>query len=372
VFTITADMTREAVAPAPMPPTPKDGDRPLGRILMVEDEPELCELLAAMLAAEGHEVLVAQTAEEAKRLAADEAAAPDLLLTDYDLRSTHDGLRVAADVVAARGVPLPTIVLTGDITTAALRAIAAAPVVRLSKPATAEALTASIATMLGAARAAAPAPQRPKPVPPAAAVARRTVHLIDDDPAVREACRALFEADGWDTRDHASAEAFLEHPRPASEACLIVDERLPGMSGVALLALLRAEGSRVPAIVLTGHGDAATAVAALRAGAADFIEKPAGGPALLASAARSTERARDAQARAAWRTEAAARFDSLTRREREVLAMVLDGAPNKNIAADLGISQRTVENHRAAVMHKTGATSLPDLVRLSLAAKAVD
>jgi len=185
---------------------------------------------------------------------------------------------------------------------------------------------------------------------------------------VRAACRSLFEAEGWDALPHASAEAFLDGPRPTGDACLVVDERLPGMSGVTLLGLLAAERCRIPAIVLTGHGDAATAVAALRAGAADFIEKPAPGPDLIASVARAMEHARDVRARADWRAKAAARFESLTPREREVLAMVLAGAPNKNIAADLAISQRTVENHRAALMRKTGAASLPELVRLSLAA----
>jgi two-component system CheB/CheR fusion protein len=194
------------------------------------------------------------------------------------------------------------------------------------------------------------------------------IHVIDDDPAVCGASRGLFEAEGWEVRAHPSAEAFLAAPRPTGEVCLLVDEHLPGSSGVALLETLRAEGSRAPAIILTGHGDAATAVAALRAGAADFLEKPARASELVASIARAMERARDARARDAWRAEAAARFESLTLRERDVMDMVLAGAPNKNIAADLGISQRTVENHRAAVMRKTGATSLPALVRLSLAA----
>jgi two-component system CheB/CheR fusion protein len=196
--------------------------------------------------------------------------------------------------------------------------------------------------------------------------------VVDDDPAMRAASRRLFESEGWAVRDHDCAEAFLAAPRPSGDACLVVDMRLPGMDGLGLLAKLAAEGSRTPAIVLTGHGDAATAIAAMRAGAVDFIEKPAPGPELVASIARAMERARDARARDAWRADAAARFDSLTPREREVLAMVLAGAPNKNIAADLGISQRTVENHRAAVMRKTGAATLPELVRLSLAADRTD
>ncbi len=371
VFSIAAALAQVDDAAAPPPPARPAPDRPLGRVLVVEDEPDLCKLLAAMLAAEGHEVMVARTADEARRLAADPAAQPDLLLSDYDLGGPTDGLQLAAEIVRARGVVLPTVILTGDITTVALRALAAAPVTRLPKPATTEALTSVVASLLRRARAA-PRPAPPEAAPEAETAVRPVIHLIDDNPAVRAACGGLFDAEGWEARSHVSAEAFLAGPRPTGEACLVVDERLPGMSGVALLTRLRDEGSRTPAVVLTGHGDAATAVAALKAGAADFIEKPAAGPALLASVARAMERARDARARATWRKEAAARFDSLTPRERDVLAMVLDGAPNKNIAADLGVSQRTVENHRAAVMRKTGSASLPALVRLSLAATDTD
>ena len=365
VFSVAAAMAPALPAPArpalPQPPR----DRPLGRVLVVEDEPDLGELLATMLRAEGHTVDLAQTPAEARRFAADPATRPDVLLSDYDLRDEVDGLRLAAELAAARGAPLPAVILTGDITTAALRQIAASPCVRLAKPATSAALTAAIALLLRTAR-----PEVPAKAPVGAS--DRTVHLIDDDPCVREATRSLFEAEGWTVREHDSAEAFLALPRPEGEVCLVVDERLPGITGVELLTRLRAEGALIPAIVLTGHGDAATAVAALRAGAADFFEKPALGADLLAGVDRAMERARDDSTRAAWRADAAARLDGLTPRERDVLAMVLSGAPNKNIAADLGISQRTVENHRAAVMRKTGAASLPALVRLSLAAASTD
>lgn len=363
VFSISAPLAPVgAGVGAPPTPPPPDSDHPLGTILVVEDDPDLCDLLAAMLTAEGHKVLAARTADEARRLAVDPAAPPDALLTDYDLGAGPDGLKLAAELARQRGAALPTVILTGDVTTAALRAIAAYPCVRLAKPATAETLRAAIASLLRSSRIEAAAT-----VP--ACTSRPTVYVIDDDPVVCDAARSLFEERGYDVRLHGSAEAFLEAPFPQGEACLVVDERLPGMTGVTLLTLLRGRGSTVPAIIITGHGDASTAVAALRAGAADFIEKPAPAAALLASVARAIEHARDIRARATWRAEVAARFRTLTRRERDVLAMVLAGAPNKNIAADLKISQRTVENHRAAVMRKTGADSLPALVRLSLAAE---
>jgi two-component system CheB/CheR fusion protein len=151
-------------------------------------------------------------------------------------------------------------------------------------------------------------------------------------------------------------------------ACLVVDARLPAMDGVTMLQVLRAEASLPPAIILTGHGDAAMAVSAMKAGAADLIEKPVSATDLLASVRCAVARSGSVQTRGTSRREAEGRFAGLTPRERDVLTKVLQGAPNKVIAADLGINQRTVENHRAAVMRKTGAVSLPALVRLALAA----
>ncbi len=203
---------------------------------------------------------------------------------------------------------------------------------------------------------------------PVPIVAQAIIHVIEDNPALREAERILFEVVGWEVRDYASAEEFLAGPRPSGDACLLVDVMLPGMNGVALLELLRAEGLRVPAIMLTGRGDAATAVAALKAGAADFIEKPADWTMLLAAVTLAIEGARDIRARQQARAQAKARFDMITPREQDVMMLVLDGRPNKIIAGDLGINQRTVENHRASVMQKTGAESLPALVKLFLEA----
>ena len=120
--------------------------------------------------------------------------------------------------------------------------------------------------------------------------------------------------------------------------------------------------------MITGHGDVATAVGAMKTGALDFVEKPVRAPDLLASIARALDQSHGAGERAAWRAAAVASIAGLTGRQRDIMALVLAGQPSKNIAADLGISQRTVENHRAAIMRKTGATSLPALARLALAA----
>jgi two-component system, chemotaxis family, CheB/CheR fusion protein len=128
----------------------------------------------------------------------------------------------------------------------------------------------------------------------------------------------------------------------------------------------------LPAIMITGNSDVAMAVEAMKAGASDFIEKPISHHELLASVDRALEQSQDSEKRAAWRVEAATHLADLTPRQRQVMMMVLAGHPSKNIAADLGISQRTVENHRASIMTKTGCKSLPALARLAVAAAGSD
>jgi two-component system, chemotaxis family, CheB/CheR fusion protein len=148
----------------------------------------------------------------------------------------------------------------------------------------------------------------------------------------------------------------------------LIDAYLPGMSGLELLQRLRSAGHRLPAIMMTGDSDVPMAVRAMRAGACDFVEKPVGRGELLGCVDRALEQSRDSSKLSAWRERAASQLVSLTSRERQIMDLVLAGHPSKNIAADLGISQRTVENHRASIMKKTGSKSLPALARLALAA----
>ena len=144
---------------------------------------------------------------------------------------------------------------------------------------------------------------------------------------------------------------------------------MPGMDGLEVLRRVSAAGHELAAIVITGHGDVPMAVRAMKAGALDFIEKPVRLPDLLASIGNALDRSRNVEARTALHAAAAGSIAGLTPRQRGIMGMVLAGQPSKNIAADLGISQRTVENHRAAIMHKTGVRSLPALTRLALAAE---
>jgi two-component system CheB/CheR fusion protein len=152
----------------------------------------------------------------------------------------------------------------------------------------------------------------------------------------------------------------------------MVDAYLPGMSGLALLQRLHAAGDALPAIMITGASDVTIAVEAMKAGAVDFIEKPIGVADLLASVDRALEQAHDATTLSIWRAAAAQKVGCLTQRQHEVMNLVLAGHASKNIAADLGISQRTVETHRASIMKKTGSKSLPALARMALAATAYE
>jgi two-component system CheB/CheR fusion protein len=194
------------------------------------------------------------------------------------------------------------------------------------------------------------------------------IFVVDDDDSIRGAIRAVLEDDDREVEDYDTCEAFLAGFRPGREACLVVDAYLPGMDGLTLLKRLHEAGHGLPAIMITGNSDVAIAVEAMKAGASDFIEKPFSRIELLASVDRALEQSRDSGKLMAWREDAASHIAGLTPRQREVMEMVLAGHPSKNIAADLGISQRTVENHRAAIMSKTGTKSLPALARLALAA----
>lgn len=333
-----------------------------GTILMVEDEGPLRELLEEFLVKDGHTVIAHSNAKDALSWVSGDVDPPDLLLTDFDLRGGINGLRLAQDIPDVLGNPVPTIVLTGDITVQTLQAIGATEFKQVTKPVMPQVLLALISDMLQDTHKARSRTALRKEA------AASTVHVIDDDPMIRETMRRLFEAENWNVICYASAEDFLALPRPDTEACLLVDALLPGMSGVELLTRLQAENSQMPAVVLTGYGDAAMAVAVMKAGASDLIEKPASAAELISSVRYAVRMAQNGPARVGSRKTANQRFAKLTVRERQVLAHVLAGEPNKIIAADLGINQRTVENHRASVMRKTGAASLPALVRMALAA----
>lgn len=195
----------------------------------------------------------------------------------------------------------------------------------------------------------------------------RTIHVVDDDEAMRDSLVALLEDAGYDSRSYASAEEFLARST-LEPGCVVSDIRMPGMDGLTLLKKLRAEGGGLPLILITGHGDILLAVAAMKAGATDFLEKPFEAEALL-DAIEAGLRHQTNTAPAPEDLEAARRcLETLTSREREVLERLVAGESNKEVAQKLGISHRTIEFHRAHILEKTGAKGLPDLVRLWLSA----
>jgi two-component system, LuxR family, response regulator FixJ len=191
-----------------------------------------------------------------------------------------------------------------------------------------------------------------------------TVFVVDDDEGVRNSLRFLLKSVGLQTQTLGSAIEFLDSYKPSQPGCLVLDVRMPGMSGLELQQQLNLRGAVIPVIFITGHGDIPMAVEAMQQGAFDFLQKPFRDQDLIDRIQRALER--DAKSRAALDQHAKIRerLDSLTPREREVLALMTRGKPNKIMAAELGVSQRTVEIHRARVMEKSGAASLAQLVRM--------
>lgn len=199
-----------------------------------------------------------------------------------------------------------------------------------------------------------------------AAGTRPTAYIVDDDEAIRTLWRWLMESNGIDVQTFATARAFIDAYREGGLACLVLDVRLPGMSGLELQEYLKREGIEIPIVFVSGHGDVPTAVSAIKGGAVDFIQKPFGYREVLSIIQRAFQRDADNRERRARRSQLAERLATLTDREREVMRRVIEGKLNKVIADELGISVKTVEFHRAKVMEKMGADSVAGLVQLML------
>jgi two-component system CheB/CheR fusion protein len=334
-------------------------------ILAIEDDPDLRTLLNILLKEEGYQVATAANGVEALALVSRGKIRPDIVLADYNLPLSMTGLEVAAKLRERMHADLPVIILTGDISTEVLRAIAAQDCVHMVKPVKTEELSRTIRRLSLVAR------QDPTPVI-GAALTQDTgppiIYVVDDDAGIRRTMLLALEKAGHLAQAYASCEDFLAAYRPGHEACLLVDAYLPGMDGVDLLQFLREKGLALPSIMITGESDVAMAVRAMKAGAIDLLEKPVDGDDLLACVDRALELARDSGKLTTLRQTAHAHLADLTPRQIQIMTMVLAGTPSKNIAADLGISRRTVENHRASIMHRTGSRSLPALARLVAAA----
>jgi two-component system CheB/CheR fusion protein len=352
VFSVEVPMAA-ARAATPAPPTPLAIAPPAlaaRTILLVDDDPSILHLLQSFLASEGFQVLTAPDGATALSLAA--TTAPDMILTDYNLPGAMNGVALVAALRKQCARNLPGVVITGDIATTTLRDIARQGCVQLNKPMKLTQLM-SIIQPLFAIPAQAP---------------HGTILVIDDDQAVRDLMHDVFEAAGYIVKGFGDCESFLRAGLSDENTCLLLDEHLPGMSGFELLAALAGAGRHLPTIMITGQGDVKMAVRAMQAGVTDFIEKPASAEDLKNCVARALHLGHEGAPSEAESSAAMAKIARLTGRQREVMERVLAGEPSKNIAADLGISQRTVENHRAAVMAKTGARSIPALARMAMKA----
>lgn len=199
-----------------------------------------------------------------------------------------------------------------------------------------------------------------------------TVFIIDDDASVRDSLGLLLSLHGFRTLVFADGPGFLSALRPHWRGCLIVDIRMPGMDGLTLQQELKQRGCTIPVVIATGHGDVSSARAAFRADAVDFLEKPFDETRLLQAINEAYERQDSQLARQAQHHAYNQRLNTLTPREREVLEQVVADRHNREIAQALGISVRTVEVHKAHMMAKLGATTVPQLIRMSLGADPGD
>jgi two-component system response regulator FixJ len=195
---------------------------------------------------------------------------------------------------------------------------------------------------------------------------KSTVYIVDDDQAIRHAMELLMRSVGLDYEIFHSGDDFLSGHTNDRAGCLVLDIRMPGLGGLELQEKLNEMGSTLPIIFITGHGDVPMAVEAMQKGAVDFIQKPFRDQELLDQISEALKTDQERRSARDQQTEVSNRLEKLTKREREVMDLVVTGKPNKVIAYELGVSQRTVEIHRARVMEKMEARSLADLVRMHL------
>jgi len=196
------------------------------------------------------------------------------------------------------------------------------------------------------------------------AIAKPIVFVVDDDAWVRESLETLIQDEGWRSETFATAQEFLDRPRAFTPSCLVLDISLPGLNGLELQKRL-AERTDMPIIFITGHGDIPMSVGAMKAGAVEFLTKPFNDEVLLTAIWQALERSRLALAREAEMQELRDHYASLTPRERDVMALVVSGLLNKQIAGELGIAESTVKAHRGQVMQKMKANSVADLVKMT-------
>jgi len=363
MFSISIPLAEKSLTAPRLPQEKASAERtklPLA-ILVIEDDPTIRELLEMLLQGAGYHAIGADDGVSAL----ESTTRPDLIIADFNLPNGPNGADVVGRLREKFQQEIPAVILTGDISTQTLDAIASIGCTHLDKPVESAKLLGAISRLVDASA------QSAAPVEPLRASHRQpsgTVFVVDDDDAIRETIQEALEAQGWSVETFGSCEAFLDARRFGRQGCLVIDAVLPGVSGLELLTHLKAENITMPSIMITGQGDIAMAVKAMQAGALDFLEKPFSHEELISSITHALGQSSQMGPSSERRAAATEALAGLTTRQRQILDLVIAGYPSKNIAADLGISQRTVENHRAAIMRKTGSRSIPALIRLAVAA----
>jgi two-component system CheB/CheR fusion protein len=370
VFAIEVPLSSEPKEEASKPRL-LDPARHLGRsaaILIIESDPTIREMLDCLFADEGYRVFTASGGKDALKLART-VSRLDIVIAGYHLREDAIGPQTVADIRELLGRKLPAIILTGHISTDIAREITRQDCVPRTKPASAEELVHLVESLLVKHEAVETRAHAPGGVGHRRGIRRPTIFVVDNDSTVREGLQSLFRDDeGWSVETYPNAISFLDALGSRRDAVLIVGSQMPGLSGIELLERLNVEGRALPAIMATGHADVRLAVRAMKAGVIAFLEKPVQFDELMGHVEQALDRARDSAARSLWHKAAAKRISALTPREKEVMTLVIEGNANKKMAYVLGINQRTVESHRAAIMRKLGARSLSDLIHIAIAA----
>ncbi|SEH44142.1 response regulator [Magnetospirillum fulvum] len=324
------------------------------RVLIVEDDATLSAMLERLFTAADAEVT-----SVGNGAAALEAVSQgiDLLVVEHSIDATMNGPDIVAALRVKAAESLPAIILTGDISLETQRNLATLPkCLPLTKPTTGADLIRAAERLLTLVRVHHPANTDATDSP--------TISVIDDDAPLLGALSTWLQGEGWATETFSSAEEFLESSPSDAGGCLLIDAVMPGMSGLELLRDLRFRGDERPAIVMTGHGDMAMVVEAMKAGAVDFIVKPVESAEVRRAIDRALALSQEAGKTRLERGEPTKSIAGLTPRERQVLDLLFTGLSNKVIAYQLNVSQRTVENHRSSIMRKAGLKSLIDVYKL--------
>lgn len=340
-------------------------------IILIEDDPAVRESLVMVLVGNGYRVQAVATGEEAVHLVEGNEASPSLVIADHNLPGVLSGVD-AAERIRGRIGHVAGLILTGEGSREKLEHYTSAGLEWLQKPVKADDLLARVRDLVAAGVGAGNgAGDRGADRPSASAAGsesdeddgRDNVFIVEDDQGLRAALALVLEGEGFHARTYATAGDFLDSHKRERSGCILIDIGLPGMNGLQLQQRLKGDNIDLPVIIVSGRGEVTLAVQAMRDGAVDFLQKPVDERMLIETVRRALRQLKASAEVEAERTEAGVRMERLTPREQEILAMVAAGLANKEIAARLDISQRTVENHRARVMHKMEARSLADLVR---------